>query len=180
MGWGMHYLGDLSMPYHAVALPGVGTFSMIWTNIKAMAGFPKSKDNAVQLVSNRHAVLEQFQLLALREAYLDNSDDHPLLAALKNPPDTVSYHTLFPREIVAKEAAERADHVDRILETRMPDQLVSDPKFKTPGSPELDRLIAEVLSEKGQKAVDDMTQVLADLLQSYSMHLISYYHSIEK
>jgi hypothetical protein len=178
MGWGMHYLGDLSMPYHSVALPGVGTFSMIWTNIKAMAGFPKSKDNAVQLVSNRHAVIEHFAWLTLRDAYQSKKDNHPLLAALKNPLETVPYHTRFPREVAAKKAAERADHVDRILETRMPDQLVSDPKFKTPGSPELDRLMATVLAEKGETALNDMTQALADLMQSYSMHLISYYHSI--
>jgi hypothetical protein len=62
MGWGMHYLGDVSMPYHSKPLPGVSTLRMIWINLKAILGFPKSRGNAVQLVSNKHTVYEEFQV----------------------------------------------------------------------------------------------------------------------
>ena len=42
MGYAMHYIGDLSVPYHASVLPGVSALRMIWINLKAMLGFPKS------------------------------------------------------------------------------------------------------------------------------------------
>ena len=178
MGWGMHYLGDLSMPYHAVALPGVSALKMIWTNIKAMMGFPRSKDNAVQIVSNRHSVLEEFQWQVLRLAYEQGNENHPLLVALKNPIEMVEYRTDFPRWVAAKESSDRAKRVNKQLKKWMPKKLVSDPKFETPGSEELSRILEITREEKGDEAIGEMTKVLAELLQSYSMHLQSFYHSI--
>jgi hypothetical protein len=178
MGWGMHYLGDLSMPYHSVALPGVSALKMIWTNIKAMLGFPKSKDNAVQIVSNRHSVLEEYQWQVLRAAYQGENMNHPLLAALRNPIDMIEYNKDFPRIIVAKESAGKAKRVDKTLKTCMPEQLVSDPAFETPGSAELEQVITLAKSEKGDEAIEKMDATLAELFRSYSMHLKSFYNAI--
>ncbi len=180
MGWGMHYLGDLSMPYHSVALPGVSPLKMIWTNIKAMLGFPKSKDNAVQIVSNRHSVLEEYQWQMLRAAYDSNDMNHPLIEALKSPIDRVEYNKDFPRYVAAKESANRAKRVDKLLKKWMPKMLVSDPKFETPGSPELNRIIELAKAEKGDEAIDQMNATLAEIFKSYSMHLQSFYAAIEK
>ena len=179
MGWGMHYLGDLSMPYHAVALPGVSALKMIWTNIKAIFGFSKSKDNAVQLVSNRHSVLEEYQWQVLRAAYNDGNMDHPLINALKSPIERIDYTDNFPRNIVAKESASRAKKTDKILEKWMPAILVSDPSFETPGSPELEQILALTKEEKGKEAFTQMDEMLAMLFKSYSMHMQSFYYSIK-
>jgi len=178
MGWGMHYLGDLSMPYHSVALPGVSPLKMIWTNIKAMLGFPKSRDNAVQLVSNRHSVLEEFQWQVLRAAYESHNMDHPLLTALRNPIEMVDYDKDFARQVAAKESAEKSKRVDKVLKTWLPEVLVSNPNFETPGSDELKELIPMAKAEKGEEAVDRMNETLMELFQSYSMHLLSFYKAI--
>ena len=178
MGWGMHYLGDLSMPYHTAPLPGVSTLKMIWINLKAMLGFPESKNNAVQIVSNRHSVLEYFQWVVLRDAYLNNPDSCQIIKALRNPVDLVEYSNDFPRNIVAKESVERSKYVDFALRNYIPEKLVSDPKFKTPGSPELKTLLAQMRKDKGDESIVMMTNLLADIMRSYSMHLQSYYRSI--
>jgi hypothetical protein len=178
MGWGMHYLGDLSMPYHSVALPGVSPLKMIWTNIKAMLGFPKSRDNAVQIVSNRHSVLEEYQWQVLRTAYEGNDMDHPLLKALRSPIDIVEYDKYFVRGVASKESAERAKRVDKTLKEWMPKLLVSDPNFETPGSEELQQVITLAKAEKGEEAVERMDETLAELFRSYSMHLLSFYKAI--
>ena len=180
MGWAMHYLGDLSMPYHSVALPGVSPLKMIWTNIKAMLGFPKSRDNAVQIVSNRHAALEEYQWQALRAAYNTGNMNHPLLAALRNPIDIVEYDKDFPRYVVAKESADRAKSIDKTLKIWMPEQLVLDPEFETPGSKEISQIITTMKSEKGDEAIEAMDKSLTELFRSYSMHLISFYNAITK
>lgn len=180
MGWGMHYLGDLSMPYHAVALPGVSPLKMIWTNIKAMLGFPKSKDNAVQIVSNRHSVLEEYQWQMLRSAYESGNMEHPLIQALKAPIATVEYTKDFPRNVVAKESADRAKRIDKLLKRWMPEKLVSDPTFLTPGSAELKNIMQLTKSEKGEEAFSQMDGALAEIFQSYSMHMHSFYTAIVK
>lgn len=178
MGWGMHYLGDLSMPYHAAPLPGVSAFKMIWTNIKAILGFPKSKANAVQLVSNRHSVLEQFQWQQLRDAYANGYESHPMIMALKNPVEFVEYTDDFAVKVVAKESVGRAKKVDKCLKEWMPHKLVSVPEFETPGSPELLRIVELARQENGEEAVEGMTLMLADIFRSYSMHLKSFFRAI--
>lgn len=179
MGWGMHYLGDLSMPYHAVALPGVSALQMIWTNIKAIFGFSKSKDDAVQLVSNRHSVLEEYQWQVLRAVYNGGNMNHPLINALKSPVERTEYADNFPRSIVAKESASRAKKADKILEKWMPAILVSDPSFETPSSKELGQILTLTKEEKGKEAFTQMDEMLAMLFKSYSMHLQSFYYSIK-
>lgn len=178
MGWGMHYLGDLSMPYHTAPLPGVSPVKMIWINLKAMLGFPESKNNAVQIVSNRHAVLEYFQWVVLREAYLNNPDSNLVIKALKSPTNLIEYSYDFPRNIVAKESVERSKNVDFVITNSTPEKLVSDPKFQTPGSNELKDLLAQMNQNKGEESIVKMTELLAEIMRSYSMHLRSYYNSI--
>lgn len=174
MGWGMHYVGDVSMPYHSKPLPGVSVLRMIWINLKAMLGFPKSRDNAVQLVSNRHTVFEEFQVQVLREAHRQQNWDHPFLQALTNPKELFPFDEKFIVEVASREAVKKSVFMDKALENYMPRTLVSDPKVEANDAAELDRIVEVMRQEKGQEAVDQMTLAIAERLESYSMHTRSY------
>jgi len=174
MGWALHYIGDLSVPYHASVLPGVSALRMIWINLKAMIGFPRSRDNAVQLVSNRHAVYEHFQFLVLREAFETGNKEHPLLLALANPTEKISFTPDFPRTIVAKEAFEKGRVTSRAMRRNFPRTLISDPTFEVVGSPEMTNLIEYMSTEKGKESVDAMVEVIAERFRAYSMHTHSF------
>ena len=129
MGWGMHYLGDLSMPYHASVLPGVSALKMIWINLKAMLGFTESRDNAVQLVSNRHTVMEEFQSLMLRKAYNERDKNHPFMLALADPIDMMPYNDDFAREVVASESWQKGEIIDAVMERFLPEKFIFDPSY---------------------------------------------------
>ncbi|MEE4177704.1 MAG: hypothetical protein V2I46_09360 [Bacteroides sp.] len=174
MGWAMHYLSDLSMPYHSSVLPGVSTLRMIWINLKSMLGLPRAYDNAVQLVSNRHTVYEQFQWLVLRGAYESGNWEHPFFKALENPVEEQAYYDWFPREVVAKESKKRGKPTTKVMEKSFPKVLVSDPAFEVSGSDELENLIAYMTAEKGPEAVDAMTELIAERFSAYSMHNRSF------
>jgi len=174
MGWGMHYLGDLSMPYHASVLPGVGTLRMIWINLKAMLGFTESIDNAVQLVSNRHTVMEEFQSLMLRKAYNEKDKNHPFMMALANPIDMIPYNDNFARQVVAAESWEKGEIIDAVMEKYLPEKFISDPSFEASGSAELNKIIELTQEHKGIEGVDKMTGSISDIFSSYSMHIRSY------
>ncbi|MDP2423376.1 MAG: hypothetical protein U1C46_03360 [Bacteroidales bacterium] len=178
MGWGMHYMGDISMPYHVKPLPGVSTLKMIWINLKAMLGLPAAKDNAVQLVSNRHTVLEEFQVQALRIAHQESNWDHPFLQALTNPIDHVTFSENFIVDVAAKESAQSSKNMDKYIEKYMPATMVSDPAIEVDDLPELDYIVQVVKEEKGQQAVDKITVAIAERLRFYSMHIRSYMTSI--
>lgn len=174
MGWAMHYLGDLSMPYHASVLPGVSGLRMIWINLKAMIGFPRSRDNAIQLVSNRHTVYEQFQWLILRSAFEEGNMQHPFIVSLKNPVESIDYTTDFPRNVVAREAYKKGRETSRAMRRNFPRKLVSDPKFEAGGSQELNQLIDLMVAEKGPESIERMTGLIAERFRSYSMHSRSF------
>ncbi len=174
MGWGMHYLGDLSMPYHASVLPGVSALKMIWINLKAMLGFTQSRDNAVQLVSNRHTVMEEFQSLMLKKAYNGKERNHPFMKALASPIDMVPYSDDFAREVVAAESWGKGEVIDAVMEKYLPEKLISDPSFEASGSAELKKIIELTQAHKGEEGVDKMTGAIADIFSSYSMHMRSY------
>ena len=81
MGWGMHYVGDISQPYHARLQPGIGTLSSIWTNVKHVAGFEQAQKDAIQLLSNRHLAIENIQQALARQAYLKKDFSGPMFTA---------------------------------------------------------------------------------------------------
>lgn len=174
MGWGMHYLNDMSMPYHTAPLPGVSTLSMIWKNLKAMLGFKGARDRAVQLVSNRHTVFEEFQWQVTRAAYITGEEDHPFFTALRNPVEMVPFDDTYVRQVATKQTAAKSKATDRNLARYMPKKLVKDARFEVSGTDELKNVIQLTKEEKGEKAVEGMTNTIADLLSLFSMHARSY------
>lgn len=178
LGWATHYLNDLSMPYHTSVLPAKGPLAMIWINIKAMLGFPRSRDNAVLLLSNRHTVYEFFQWLILREAHLSGNNNHPFLKALVNPIDRIAYDNDFPRKVAAHESARMARQQDRTLQRHTPDYLVSDPAYIITSSSELEGLIEWIRDAKGEEAIDGLTEMVAERFSALSMHTRSFVRAV--
>ena len=176
MGWAMHYLNDMSMPYHTTVMPAKRPLGMIWINLKAMLGFPRSRDNAVQLLSNRHTVYEQFQWQILRRAHLEEDSRHPFFVALADPVDMVAYDNDFPRQVAARESNRAARRNDRMLRRNVPRHLVSDPKHEIEGSHELDDLLDVITAEKGEQAVTELTDMIAERFRALSMHTRSFVH----
>jgi hypothetical protein len=174
MGWGMHYVGDVSMPYHSKPLPGVSVLRMLWINLKAILGFPKSLDNAVQLVSNRHNVYEEFQWQVLRRAHQEQNWDHPFLQALMNPKEFIPYDDDFIVDVAARESVAKSRYIDKTLEKYMPHSVVSDPTVEANNAPETKRIVEVVREENGQEGVDAITLAIAERMESLSMHISSY------
>ncbi len=178
MGWGMHYVGDVSMPYHMKPLPGVSTSRMLWINAKAIMGAARARDKAVQLVSNRHTVFEEFQVQVLRKTLQENDTEHPFLVALQNPVPMIPFSYDFLINIAANESADKSKEVDKALKKSMPHRMVSDPAIEVSDLPELPRLTEVVREEKGDEEITALTQVIARRMRSFSMHIWSYMDSI--
>lgn len=174
MGWGIHYLSDISMPYHSVVLPGVSTAKMLWINAKAMAGKDQAKKDAVQLVSNRHGALEKYQKYATRELFGKKAAD----ILTKNAAPV--YSDNIPRENVSKMAAKQAKETDRILVECMPKQYISDPKVEFNDIPGTDKIMDTVLKEKGQQCIDKLNAQNALLFKPALIYGESYIEAILK
>lgn len=78
-GWGLHYLADMSMPYHTTALPGRGVLYMLFINLLDILGFPQLKNNAIQLSSNRHLAIESFMGSLFLDLVKNGSDPYRIM-----------------------------------------------------------------------------------------------------
>jgi hypothetical protein len=177
-GWGLHYLADLAQPYHAVALPGVGTAKALWINTLDKAGIHQPKADAVQLVSNRHLALEKFTQIILKRAYRNGETDHPVLAVLRSTEPGIPYDDTVPRQVVARAAHARAEETDRILEECMPRKFVSDPTFELGNSEERRQVVEMMLAEKGVTAVQRQILWVGELLVPFAAKGKGYIRAI--
>ncbi len=129
-GWAMHYVQDLTQPYHTRALPGQSTSRMLWINALDLAGFAAPKEAAINLVANRHIVLENYQFKRMAKAYEQGHLDDALLVALRDTTQDRSHwrHNLADtRELISAEAAADADALDALLAKSFPARYVADP-----------------------------------------------------
>ena len=129
-GWGMHYLQDLGQPYHARVLPGVGVSRMLWINTLDLVGVHGPKQDAVQLVTNRHFALENFERQWLRAIYAAPKAADVGAEALRDIRlDRLAYADDWPRTVVSRQASEAADAIDAALVASLQPRYTSDPKY---------------------------------------------------
>jgi len=168
-GWAMHYIQDLTQPYHARVLPGVGTLRMLWINALDIAGWHDAKKHAITLVSNRHLALENFQRTALVADHLAGGEG-PLLRALAAAGAGPSpFAEEDPRAAVAKRASQAADSVDQAISEALPSRYVDDPDFEFGVDAKGVDLNAQ-LAESAPAARDAMTRVLVPLMGEFGVH----------
>ena len=150
MGWGLHYVGDLAQPYHAVPLPDTGILKSLWIVATGKTG------EALQLVSNRHGVIEAFQKAivanALRQQDWHQSTLHEV-AQLK-PEAQWQAHSLI--EALTLDSVAGAAGLDQALERYSPPKLVSDPSFEFSQSPEEDAIL-EAIATQGEESIQGLT-----------------------
>lgn len=170
-GWALHYVQDLTQPYHARVLPGVSTVRMLWINTLDLLGFHGSKADAINLVTNRHIVLENYQLRRVAAALVRGDRADPLLAALRGPADEprLALGLDALRAVVSAEAADAADGLDELIERTFPARYVDDPS--QPLGNEADLLDMSQLAQAAPAADRSaFERALALLLERYGRH----------
>lgn len=178
LGWGLHFVTDLTQPYHSSVLPGVSTIRMLWINILAMVGFESYKENAINLVANRHTALEELQWSLLHEISVQHQFDHPLLKALADRSTDDSYAKVddrFLQDVVSKEAESRSVEVDALLVNALPAKYVNDPAFVY--SPEDKAKVLDEARNHGDKSYKALTGFLERLFRSLGAHSRNYVES---
>ncbi|KAF1070962.1 MAG: hypothetical protein GAK45_00650 [Pseudomonas citronellolis] len=117
LGWAMHYLQDLTQPYHATPLPGESTAQLLWIAAEAALGFDADKRAAIRGVAERHLGVERYQLDWLLQA-LRGGQGGELLAAYadsRGDGDYPVWSVDYLPQVVAAEAHARAADFDAAI-----------------------------------------------------------------
>ncbi len=168
MGWSLHYIGDLTQPYHAVPLPGVGTIDALWLVAQGKTA------EAIQLVSNRHGVIESYQYQRLSEALALGQWHAPLLSTIRGTGhdrliDLSTSATDVTATLAGDSVAVAAD-LDAALTTWVPAQYVSDPSFEWTGSGVEATVIDVIRAEGGDRAIAMLDETLIDQMSRFSFY----------
>jgi len=130
-GLAVHYVQDLTQPYHASVAPGFATTRLLGINLLAVLGMPGAKADLVTLLSNRHFVVERYegQLLqagaqtrrggALEQALHDTSQDGRYGA----------WSDAYARDVVSLQAHDLGAPLTAELLASAPARYVSDAGF---------------------------------------------------
>lgn len=161
MGWGLHYVGDLAQPYHAVPLPDTGILESLWIVATGKTG------EALQLVSNRHGVIEAFQKAIVAQALVRQDWTQSTLqeVARLSPSAAWAQNTLIDE--LTQDSAAGAAGLDRALVKYAPPKLVSDPAFEFSQSPEEAAILAAIAAQ-GDDAEAGLTASLNQQMQRFS------------
>jgi hypothetical protein len=162
LGWGLHYVGDLTQPYHAVPLPGVDTLDALWSAALGKTG------EMVQLVSNRHGVIESYQYQRLTKALNAGDWNAPLVRAVSDHAgdEALDYDT-FVMALTADSAAAAGDF-DAAIEASVSPRFVSDPSFEWTGSGFESEIVTVVEMEQGAAALDSLDAAVVVQLERFS------------
>lgn len=118
LGWAMHYLQDLTQPYHSRVLPGVDLADMVLIEAKAQAGFSADREAAIKRVADRHTAIEQYQFERMQALLGLEKSDEPLLTSYADAQQDGSYPAFdadYAATVVAAESHARADEFDGLI-----------------------------------------------------------------
>jgi len=170
-GLSLHYLQDLTQPYHASLAPGVATVKLLTVNALAMAGIPSFKNDTIVLLSNRHLALEKYQTELLQNA-ARTKQDTALEKALRNTDKDLGYPQWgadYLRDVVSAQSSAYGPRLARTLVSTLPAGYVSDPSFdfgvNEPG--------INLVSELAKREAADRTRLdsmIAELMGNFGAH----------
>lgn len=178
-GLAMHYVQDLTQPYHASVSPGNSAARLIGINALAMAGLPKWKDEMIVLLSNRHLALENYESALIRAAAQARTPGllgtalHDTAADTRYP----AWSERYVRDVVSKEAYDAGVATDRTIVETLPARYVADPGFDFGvHSAQIDLVAQLAATDAAQRARLDTA--IATLLGHFGTHSRALVHNM--
>ena len=170
-GLSLHYLQDLTQPFHASLAPGESSARVMTANALAIAGLPGPKNDLLILLSNRRLVLEKYQLEWMQRAAA-RQQETALERALHNLDQDRSYpdwNDRYLRDTVSLQAGRAAAALAQALVATMPAQYVSDPGFDFGSQESSIHLLAQLAGhESPERARLDAAMV--ELMGNFGAH----------
>lgn len=170
-GLALHYIEDLTQPYHASLSPGNASLKLIGINLLAMAGFPKLKDQMIVLLSNRHLALERYENQMLYNASQAKAETG-IEKSLRNGEKDGSYPAwsdLYARDVVSRQSHDLGARLTEILVDTLPPGYVSDPTFDFGVKESGINLVAE-LGKRDSTQRARLDRITAELMGNFGAH----------
>lgn len=130
LGWALHYLQDLTQPYHAKTVPGFSTPELMLIALQGALGYPEPRQMAIARVADRHTAIEAYQLQRMQHL-LDTQAQSPLLTAYRQPRGAgyADFSVDYAQQVVAAQSYASADEFDALIGQWLARQPAAAPGF---------------------------------------------------
>ena len=139
-GLALHYLQDLTHPYHARLAPGESSAKLLAYNTLARMGLPGPRNTRIRAITNQRLLLDalQYQLLPGSQKALQTQDKD------SSYPE---WNDRYLRSVVAAQAADMADMAQRTLLETLPAEWVADAQIDLQPRDATMRLLPDLLAQ---------------------------------
>lgn len=123
-GWGLHYLQDMTMPYHTTIMPGRSTATMLFIALVDLVGIHGPKTAAVSEVSRAHILIEKLLNQEFWGAFQEHNEGFIMLKALRDTSTDATFPVFsdhFPSQVAAKESHDAASDLSSALKAIVQD-----------------------------------------------------------
>ena len=171
-GMALHYVQDLTQPFHASLAPGYSTARLLGINLMAMVGLSGAKQDLVVLLSNRHLALEAYQAKLVLNASVSRADN-AIIRALQDTSQDARYPAwsdLYARDVVAQESYDFANTLNVILVNALPSAYVQDPAFDFGASDVKINKLMDAMAKMDPAKVNPFNDSIAELLGHFGAH----------
>ena len=179
-GWALHYIEDLTQPYHASVLPGVSVTRLLWISTLDLLGGHEARKQAIILVSNRHLALENYQYHRMRDAHVRHDESDALIRAAADLSTDAGRETLSEnsvRELISRESSSLAGATDSVIALSLPAKYVSDPAYVL-GETEPGVDIYRLLEQSPPAAQAAMSGMIGGLLRNFGAYTRAFVRTL--
>jgi hypothetical protein len=169
-GMALHYVQDLTQPYHARLSPGESVPRLISAHVLASIGLPSMKQNLIVLLANRHMALEQYQSQVIRHAAAAKQDTAITDALRSRSQDAVypDWSDSYIKTVVTTQSATYGDRIANILVDTLPAAFVNDPTLNFGNNGEVD--VVAAVANVAPKQREKLDHALAEMLSNFGAH----------
>jgi hypothetical protein len=155
-GWGLHYVQDMTMPYHTTIMPGRMAITMLSIALLDKIGIHGPYKSAVSEISRAHILIEKLQNEGLRDGYKKQQKDYVLFKALgDSAADSAfpAYSDHFLSQVAAKGSNAVAKSLPSILKAIVTDKksYMDIERISEEGNYDAGKIIAGAPEKKAQE-----------------------------
>ena len=176
MGWGLHYIQDLTQPYHSTSTPNMGTLKKLWVNFLAILGFDSGMKNLIQLLSNAHLALEDVQRQIMTRLIQAQENEHSILQAvadLQNDQQYGDYDERYIKVVLTTESNGKAEALSDLIEEYFPADIVLNPQNKYDSHSGSENAY-DIIARDTPQNFTVIEASIADLFRSFGSHTRNY------
>jgi hypothetical protein len=170
-GLSLHYLQDLTQPFHASLAPGEPSTKLLAAHALALAGLPGMKKDLLVLLTNRHLVAKKYVTEWMQRAAARQQETE-LEKALHNQDKDHTYpdwSDRYVRDVVSLQAFKASNALVSNLVAAMPAAYVSDPGFDFGSEESSINLLADAARQARPERAR-LDAVVADLMANFGAH----------